>query len=86
MEVLALCGSPRKYGNTDIMADAVLDGARAAGATTDKFYLDDYRVRRIGEVADNSRQRDDPRRDDDLPQLLERFLSADIVIWATPVY
>ncbi|HEY32965.1 MAG TPA: flavodoxin family protein [Dehalococcoidia bacterium] len=85
-KVLALLGSPRKQGNTDIMADEVLEGARAAGANTSKVYLDDYHVRPIAEVADNSRQRDDPRRDDDFPLLLERFLSADIVIWSTPVY
>jgi len=86
MQVLALIGSPRKQGNTDIMADEVLEGAKTAGATTSKIYLDDYRVRPIAEVADNTRQRDDPRRDDDFPLLLERFLSADIIVWSTPVY
>jgi NAD(P)H-dependent FMN reductase len=84
--VLALIASPRKNGNTDIMADHLLAGARAAGATTSKIYLDDYYVRPIAEVADDSRHRDDPRQDDDFPALLERFLDADIVIWATPVY
>jgi multimeric flavodoxin WrbA len=86
MEVLALIGSPRKQGNTDIMADEVLEGAKTAGATTSKIYLDDYQVRPIAEVADNTRQRDDPRRDDDFPLLLERFLSADVIVWSTPVY
>ena len=86
LQVLALIGSPRKQGNTDIMADEVLEGAKTAGATTSKIYLDDYRVRPIAEVADNTRQRDDPRRDDDFPILLERFLSADIIVWSTPVY
>ena len=85
-QVLALIGSPRKQGNTDIMADEVLEGARAAGAATSKLYLDDYLVRPIAEVADNTRQRDDPRRDDDFPVLLEHFLSADIIVWSTPVY
>ena len=85
-QVLALIGSPRKQGNTDIMADEVLEGAKTAGATTSKIYLDDYRVRPIAEVADNTRQRDDPRRDDDFPILLERFLSADVIVWSTPVY
>ena len=84
--LLALIGSPRKKGNTDIMADAVLGGANTCGATTAKIYLDDFSIRPIGEVADNSRARDDPRRDDDFPALLERFLDADIVIWSTPVY
>ena len=85
-KVLALIGSPRKQGNTDIMADEVLRGAQEAGAEASKIYLDDWRVRAIGEVADNSRKRDDPRSDDDFPMLLEQFLNADIVVWSTPVY
>lgn len=86
MEVLALIGSPRKQGNTDIMADQVLEGTKTAGAATSKIYLDDYQVRPIAEVADNTRQRDDLRRDDDFPILLEHFLTADIIVWSTPVY
>ena len=86
MEILALIGSPRKQGNTDIMADEVLEGAKSMGAVASKIYLDDHHVRPIAEVADNSRERDDPRKDDDFPRLLERFLEADIVVWSTPVY
>ena len=84
--VLALIGSPRKQGNTDRMADEVLAGARQLGAVTSKIYLDDHRVRPIGEVRDDTRRRDDPRSDDDFPGLLEQFLSADVVVWSTPVY
>jgi putative NADPH-quinone reductase len=86
MRILALIGSPRKQGNTDIMADEVLAGARSAGAVAAKIYLDDHHIRPIAEVADNSRARDDPRNNDDFPGLLERFLAADIVVWSTPVY
>ena len=86
MQLLALIGSPRKGGNTDLMADAVMEGATSVGAAASKVYLDDFWVRPIGEVADNSRNRDDTRRNDDFPVLLERFLSADIVAWSTPVY
>jgi multimeric flavodoxin WrbA len=86
VSVLALIGSPRKQGNTDIMADELLSGARELGAGTSKIYLDDHNVRPIGEVCDDSRRRDDPRGDDDFPALLERFLAADIVVWSTPVY
>jgi len=86
MEILALIASPRKQGNTDIMADEVLEGAKSMGGLASKVYLDDHNVRPIGEVADDSRARDDPRKDDDFPGLLERFLEADIVVWSTPVY
>ncbi len=68
------------------MADEVLEGARSIGATVDKIYLDDHWIRPVGDVADNTRTRDDPRKDDDFPALLERFLIADIVVWSTPVY
>ena len=48
--------------------------------------MDEYYVRPIGEVCDNSRERSDPRSDDDFPRLLEEFLNVDVVIWAIPVY
>jgi len=86
VKVLALIGSPRKGGNTDIMADELLRGAKECGAETSKLYLDDHHVRPIAEVGDDSRNREDTRSDDDFPALLERFLSADIIVWSTPVY
>lgn len=84
--ILALIGSPRKHGNTDIMADELLAAARELGAHTSKIYLDDHRIRPIGEVCDDSRRRTDPRSDDDFPALLESFLAADVIVWSTPVY
>lgn len=86
MNVLALAGSPRKAGNSDILADQVLEGARDAGAAVEKVYLDDLCIHPIGEVEDNTRERSDLRGDDDLPALLDRFLKADIAVIATPVY
>jgi len=86
MEILALLGSPRKNGNADIMAEEVLESTHQGNAVTSKIHLDDYLIRPISEVADNSPQRDDPRRDDDYSHLFEPFLAADVIVWATPVY
>ena len=86
MKIIAMVGSPRKIGNTDIMADEVLKGASDFGAMVDKIYLDDYYVRPIAEVFDSTAKREDIRSDDDFPALLERFLNADVAILATPVY
>jgi len=86
MKVLALIGSPRKNWNTDTLADAVLKGAKEAGARVEKIYLDDYNIRPIAEVCDDRRKREDLRADDDFPGLLEQSLDADIVLWSTPVY
>ncbi|MFC1737228.1 flavodoxin family protein [Candidatus Hydrogenedentota bacterium] len=86
MTILALIGSPRRQGNTEVMADEVLRGASEAGADTSKIYVDDHWIRPIGDVCDVISKRDDPRSDDDFPALLERFLDADVVVWSTPVY
>ena len=86
MKVIALAGSPRKGGNTDILADECLRGASEAGAGVEKVYLDDLHIRPIGEVGDVTSERVDLRDDDDFPAVLERFLDADIAVIASPVY
>lgn len=84
--VIILCGSPRKGGNTDVMADAFARGAEAAGATVEKVYLDDLWIRPIAEVCDEPPMRVDLRQDDDARKLLDRVLAADVVLFASPVY
>lgn len=39
MVVLGIYGSPRKGGNTDLMLDAFLEGAAAAGADIERLYV-----------------------------------------------
>lgn len=86
MKVLALIGSPRKDGNSSILADEVLFGSKEKGAHIKKIFLDDYLIKPIGEVTDNTRKRMDPRKDDDYFLILQQFLESDIIIWSTPVY
>jgi len=86
MKILALIGSPRKQGNTDIMADEVLRGAKESEIETGKIYLDDFWIRPVSEVCDKTWERDDPRKDDDFPKILAEFLDSDIVIFSSPVY
>jgi multimeric flavodoxin WrbA len=86
VKVIALIGSPCKQKNSDILADEVLRGALEAGAEVARVYPYDLHIRPIGKVCNDTRERDDPRSDDDFPQVLERFLDADIVVLVTPVY
>jgi|GEM_PF-338685 len=37
VEIVAICGSPRRNGNTATLIEALLDGARGAGAKTTRF-------------------------------------------------
>ncbi len=44
MKVLAIVGSARKGGNTDILTEEALDGAEECGAEVKKIYLNDLSV------------------------------------------
>jgi hypothetical protein len=44
MRVLGIHGSPRKGGNTDLMLDAFLEGAREAGAETERLAVRKIRM------------------------------------------
>ncbi|MCD6351504.1 MAG: flavodoxin family protein [Armatimonadetes bacterium] len=84
--VIMLLGSPRKGGNTDLMAEAFGQGAQAAGAEVEKVYLDDLWIRPIAEVCDDPPMRVDLRLGDDARKLLDRVLAADVVLFVSPVY
>lgn len=43
-QVLAFCASPRKGGNTDLLLDEALKGAREAGAKTEKIMLQSIKL------------------------------------------
>lgn len=85
MKVLAISGSPRKGGNSDILVDEFLRGASDAGAETEKIYLQDlsispcracYGCRGKGRCVQN----------DDEDSVLEKLIEADAIILSSPVY
>ncbi|UCG14862.1 MAG: flavodoxin family protein [Deltaproteobacteria bacterium] len=44
MKALGIYGSPRKGGNTDLLLDQVLEGARGAGAEVNSIYARDLKI------------------------------------------
>lgn len=87
MNVLAISSSPRRNGNSCLLAEAVLDGVRDAGHSAELVYLDDYLQ---SFLRDCRLCRDADGRctiDDNFETLLQdKFLKADAVILATPLY
>jgi len=83
--VLALVGSPRVGGNTDILVDEVLRGAKEVGALVEKVYLDRCMIGpchacNACEDTGVCFQRDD------MDELLDRMKRSDVWVLATPVY
>ena len=85
MKIMAIVGSPRPEGNTDLLIDQSLEEAASQGAETEKILLSQYRVNPcLGHQNCSSFQK--CKQDDDIPEILDRFRSADGIILGSPVY
>lgn len=87
MRVLGLSASPRRDGNSLLLTEAVVEGAREAGHATELVHVDDH-VRHL--LRDCRRCRDENGRctiDDGFESLLrEQVLPAEAIIFGTPLY
>jgi len=88
MKITAFNGSSRgARGNTNVMLDAFLTGARGAGADTETVILVEHHINRcLACVKCWTRTPGQCIQKDDMAALLDKYMAADIVVFATPVY
>ena len=79
--LLILVGSPRRDGNSALLARAVAEGAEQAGTQATVCFADDYIA---GALTDTRHEQ--PAEDRYGELFLSHFLPADGVVFATPVY
>lgn len=85
LRVLGISTSPRRDGNSDLLLQKALAGAREAGANADYLRVCDYRIQGCDECnACSTTGR--CRIQDDYQSILDRMLAADRIIFATPVF
>jgi multimeric flavodoxin WrbA len=85
MKIIGLLGSPREGGNTEIMMDTALDAAGKAGAMTEKIALRDLSIAPC-DGCNACNETGECIVEDDAQDIYRAMLSADGIIWATPVY
>ncbi len=87
MKVLGVVGSPRKGGNTDILVDEVLRGARDAGAEVEKIFLNDLEIKPCqAECSEFCKKTGDCKINDDMSTLYDKLFKSDAIILGTPIY
>lgn len=83
--VLVISTSPRKNGNSDALADAFIRGAQQAGNQVEKINLYDKTIGFCkGCLTCQSTQRCIIH--DDASAIAQRMLTADVIVFATPIY
>jgi len=85
MKVLGIYGSPRKGGNTDILLDEALEGARAAGAEVTSIYVRDLNIAGCRECCGCSKTGECVIKDD-MQSVYPLLQAADVIFLATPVF
>jgi multimeric flavodoxin WrbA len=85
MKVLGINGSPRIGGNTDILLDKVLEGAKTKGAETEKIILNKLKFSPCQEC---EKMADDGLClvKDDMQAVYEKIKGSDAVVFASPVF
>ena len=86
MKVLALIGSPRKGGNTDILVDKILEGCKEKGFTSEKLYLYDLSISACTDCRLCKSKDYECAIKDDMRQIYPLMVEADVIIFGTPVY
>lgn len=84
-KVLILSGSPRKNGNSDILCDEFMKGALSSGNDVTKIRVAEKNVGycRACYVCKNSGK---CVIDDDMADILQKMIDADVIVLASPVY
>ena len=84
-KILIISSSPRKGGNSDLLCDEFIRGASEAGHKTEKVFLRDKNIHYcIGCGVCNSTAK--CVQSDDMEQILDSMVEADVIVLATPVY
>ena len=85
-KVLVLSASPRKGGNSDLLCDQFMLGAEEAGNQAEKIFLRDKKIDYCtGCGTCYSMEKSCPQ-EDDMAEVLEKMIAADVIVMATPVY
>ena len=86
-KVIIISSSPRKGGNSDTLCDKFAQGAIEAGNNVEKIFLKDKKINYCtGCGFCNTNDYCGCAQKDDMNEILEKLIAADVIVFATPVY
>lgn len=85
-KVLLVSASPRQQGNSDLLCDAFMQGARESGHHVEKIRLVDKDIAFCTGCCTCIHDPGACVQDDDMADILAKILAADVLVLASPVY
>ncbi|MFV0537831.1 MAG: flavodoxin family protein [Dysgonomonas sp.] len=84
--VLIISASPRRNGNSDILCDQFALGAGESGHSVEKVFLRDKHIKYCSGCYTCEKTNGVCAYKDDMPELLQKMIDADVLVLSTPVY
>ena len=85
-KAVAICASPRRHGNSEVLADQLIKGAKEAGHEVEKVVLNQYAIKPCL-ACEYCRSHDHQCiQKDDANQVIDQIIKADVFVFATPIY
>lgn len=84
-KVLILSASFRKHGNSDTLCDEFMRGAQEAGHDVEKIYVNDKHINYCRGCGVCNTTHICVQKDD-MVEILDKMVKADVIVMATPVY
>lgn len=84
--VLILSGSPRKAGNSDLLCDEFMRGAKESGNQVEKIFLRDKKINYCIACYYCEKSGGTCAIKDDMAEILEKIHLADLIVMSSPVY
>jgi multimeric flavodoxin WrbA len=85
-KVLVLSSSPRRGGNSDLLCDQFAKGAQEAGHHAEKVFLKGRNINYCTGCGTCLNGKKPCPQKDDMAEVLEKMVAADVIGMATPVY
>ena len=85
-KVLILSGSPRKGGNSDLICDEFMRGALESGNEVEKIRVASKKVAPCHGCYHCADHGGKCVSDDDMAEILQKMIDADVIVMASPVY
>lgn len=84
--VLVISASPRKGGNSDLLCDQFMLGAKDAGHLAENIHVQDRNIKFCLGCMNCQKNGGKCVQKDDMAEILPKMVEADVLVMATPIY
>ncbi|MFV0598822.1 MAG: flavodoxin family protein [Bacteroidales bacterium] len=84
--ILVISASARKEGNSDLLCDSFIKGAKENAHQVEKIFLNDRKINYCTGCGYCFKNEGQCSQKDDMGEIYDKMIKADVIVMATPIY